>query len=385
MSDENFRLSGGTTAPLTPDDITTSGVQVMTQGIGYPLRPVSNAPPAGTGGNVNSETVAIGSFMQFLPQGWEAGKAHPKGSTLANGEWTMVANKLTLDSPYPVPGGDQEFGTEPWTPATASDLSVVYSGHLYTINGPVWARKINVWVPLLTTDTNYRIVIVTQAPGKDPVTDVIDDPILTVAWKTVALSNKLLVTGTTVLVYIDALNSGASNQVTGGWSYSGQDNVAAPVIGGWNQNNARTIVRINKTDLDSTDRTAELLGITLNSTLQFADTSNVNAFDLYRVTADPPVDQGTYIEYQVVLQEEGEGGVPIGVTTLTATIPIAQATEFSQEVGAVPTYTVPVTAIGFLQFGGVDQVGDANKYGIDVEFESVDASQDWDVLSYTAL
>jgi hypothetical protein len=32
-------------------------------------------------------------------------------------------------------------------------------------------------------------------------------------------------------------------------------------------------------------------------------------------------------------------------------------------------------AIGFLQFDGIGQVGDANKYGIDVEFESVDASE----------
>ena len=104
-----------------------------------------------------------------------------------------------------------------------------------------------------------------------------------------------------------------------------------------------------------------------------------------QVELDIPVDGGTFWTYEVVLQEQGEGGVPTGVTTMTATVPIAQATQYSQEVGAVPGYTVPVTAIGFLQFDGVDQVGDANKYGIDIEFESVDASEEWDVLSYTAL
>ena len=387
MTDVSFRLSGGVTPEYTVEEMRATGFQVIPQGIGYQDVPVSNVPSDELDESLNDETVAIGAFMQFMSEGWEAGKFYPRGSTLTNGEWTMVANTLTLDSPFPVPVGDNELGTEPWIPATQSDLSVVYPGHLYTINGPVWARTINVWVPQLTDDTNYRIVVVRTDPGKPPRTSVIDDPILTVgAWKTVALLNSLIAAGTQILVYIDALNSGADNQVTGGWSYAGQNNTGAPLAQQWNQNNSRTIVRVDKTDLDGTDRTSELMGIGINSTLVFADTDNPNAFDQYRVTSEPPIDQGTYIEYAVVLQEQGEGGVPIGVTTMTATVPIAQATEYSEEVGVVPTYTgPPVTAIGFLQFDGVDQVGDANKYGIDVEFESVDASPDWDVLSYNAL
>ena len=243
MTDVSFRLSGGVTPEYTVEEMRATGIQVIPQGIGYQDVPVSNVPSDELDDSLNDETVAIGAFMQFMSQGWEAGKFYARGSTVTNGEWTMVANELTLDSPFPVPAGDQEFGTEPWTPATGSDLSVIYSGHLYTINGPVWARTLNVWVPQLTADTNYRIVIVRTDPGKDPRTTVLENPILTVgAWKSVALLNSLVAAGTQILVYIDALNSGADNQVTGGWSYSGQDNVAAPARGGWNQNNARSLV-----------------------------------------------------------------------------------------------------------------------------------------------
>ena len=322
--------------------------------------------------------------MQFMNQGWEAGKAHPRGSVVTDGEWTMVANGITLASPYPVPAGDDEFGVGAWVPVTQSDDSVVYSGHRYTVNGTVWAKKLNVWVTELTEFTKYRIVIVTQFPDKPPQTAILENPILTAnAWKTVALFNQLIPIGTTVLVYIDGLNSGGSNEVTGGWTYSGQDNTGPPARGAWNQNNARTIVRIDKFDLDGTDRTSELQGISINSTLQFADTDNASAFDLYRVKTDPPVDMGTYWQYEVVLQQQGEGGVSVGITSMKATIPIAQPTQYAQEVGVVPTYSgPPVVAEGFLQFDGVDQGGQANTYGIDVEFETTEYSEAWDILAY---
>jgi len=385
MTDTDFRISGSVSPDLSVEDIRESRVQTMHQGIGFRLRPVSNAPTQDSGDLINEETVASGSFMQFMSNGWEAGKYHPRGSVVTNGEWTMVANTITLTSPFPVPSGDNELALTGWTPTTQSDESVVYSGHRYTVGAEaVWARKLNVYVTELTGDTNYRIVIISQQPGKDPVTSVLEEPVLSLnAWTTVALIDTIIPAGTEILIYVDALNSGADQLVTGGWTFTGQNNNGAPVAQAWNVNNARTVLRIDKTDLDGTDRTSELLGFTVNTTVQFADTNNPSAFDLYRVTSEPPVDQGTYVQYAVILQDQGEGGVPNGTTTMTATIPIPLPTQYAEEVGAAPVYAGPdVTAEGFLQFGGVDQGGAANAYGIDVEFESVTASPDWDVLSY---
>ena len=70
---------------------------------------------------------------------------------------------------------------------------------------------------------------------------------------------------------------------------------------------------------------------------------------------------GGIAEPQTV-EELREAGVKEGTTTMTATVPQAQATEYAEEVGVVPTYAGPdVTVEGFLQFNGVDQGGAGNK------------------------
>lgn len=379
MSNTDWRLSGGIGEPLDPD--AEPQPQVMTQGLGFPLRPVSGVPPQGSGDDLSDENVAQGLFMTFMPNGYEEGKLFPAGSVVSDGTWQMIANTLTLDYPYPLLTDAANFGLPAYAPATQSDLSVVYSGHHYTFNETCYASELRVWVTQLTVDTNYRIVVVRISPTGAVSTTVIEEPVLSVgAWKTVALLNEIIRAGTKIQIFIDALNSGADNEVTGGWSYTGQSNNGAPAAQSWNVNNARTTLRIDKTDLDATDRTAELLGITVDSTIVFADTDNPSAFDQYRTTG-APVDQGTYISYTVVRQEQGEGGVPTGVTTMTATVPIPQATEYAETTGSVPVYTQDVDVIGFLQFNGVDQVGDANSYGIDIEIDGVTGSPDWTVFS----
>ena len=384
MTDVSFRLSGGVTPEYTVEESRELGFQVIPQGIGFQDVPVSNAPSEELGDALNSETMASGAFMQFMNQGWEEGKFHPRGSVVTNGLFTMVANILTLENPFPQPDGNPSFTLPAFTPTTQSNLSVIYSGHVWTFTENVLVKTLRVWVPQLTVDTNYRIVVVKSVLGSDPVTTVIDDPLMTAnQWTDIAFLNDLVVAGTTLAVFIDVLNSGGSNEVTGGWNYTGQDNIAAPAAQSWNQNNARTLLRIDKTDLDSADRTAELTGIITNSTIQFADTSNPNAFDIYRTTG-APVDQGTYIEYPVVLNSEGEGGVPVGTTTMTATVPIAQATEYAEELAGLadPAWA---TVAPILEFDGVDQAPAADTaFGVDLEAEITVFSEDWDVMSFNA-
>jgi len=122
----------------------------------------------------------------------------------------------------------------------------------------------------------------------------------------------------------------------------------------------------------------------VNSTIVFADTNNPNAFDQYRVTSEPPIDQGTYFEYAVVLQEQGEGGVPVGTTTMTATVPIAQATEYAEELTGLadPAWA---TVAPVLEFDGVAQSPAADTaFGVDLGAEITVFSEDWDVMSFNA-
>jgi hypothetical protein len=384
MTDVSFRISGGVTPEYTVEEMRESGIQVIPQGIGYQDVPVANVPSEELGEVLNPDTVAIGAFMQFMSQGWEEGKAHPRGSVVTNGIFSMVANKLTLAQPYPTPDGNPTFTLPAFTPTTQTDTSVIYSGHVWTFTESVLVKTLRIWVTQVTPDTNYRVVIVKSVLGSDPVTTVIEEPILTAGqWSNIAFLNDLVVAGTTLLVYIDGLNSGGSNEVTGGWTYNGQDNVSAPARGGWNQNNARTTLRIDKIDLDGTDRATELDGIIPDSVIVFADTDNPSAFDQYR-TKSAPVDSGTYVEYEVVLQEQGEGGVPLGTTTMTADVPIAQPTEYAEELAGLadPAWA---TVAPFREFNGVDQTPAADTaFGVDLEAEITVFSEDWDILSLNA-
>jgi hypothetical protein len=385
MTDVTFRISGAVSPELTPEVVNETGFQVVHHGIGYDRIPVSNTPPDELGDALNSETVATGLFMTYMDKGYEQGKYYPRGSVVSDGTWTMISLELNLDYPFPLLAGDINWGIATFVPTTESNLSTVYSGHIYTINETVYISALRIWITQITADTAYRIILKTTTPDGAEATQTIENPTLVPgAWATVALIDEILRAGTVLEVYIDALNSGADNVVTGGWTYTGQDNTAAPALQSWNHDNAQGIVRIDKTDLDGTDRTAELLGIGLNSTLVFADTDNPSAFYQYRTLTDPPIDQGTYIEYIVVLQEAGEGGAPIGTTTLTATVPIAQATEYAEQAAVIPVYTQDIDVVGTLRFSGVDQGGAANTYGVDLQIEGVTGSDKWNVFSYIA-
>ena len=381
MTDTQWRLSGAVGEPAAPED------QVFTQGIGFPLRPVDGVPPPDTGEIFNSENVAQGNFMQWLPQGWEEGKYHTRGSVVSNGQFAMIASQLTLEYPYPAPDGNPTYGLPSFAPATQSSNSVVYSGHDYVVTESVWARRLRVWVTQLTPDTNYRLVSVIQRPtDTSPTTQVAEEPVLIAgAWTVVAALNSILPAGTTIRLYIDALNSGADQIVTCGWRYDGRSQTVPPLLSGWNHDNSNTLVRIDKTDLDDTDRSSELAGITPDSTLVFANTATPSVFNQYRVTG-ALTDQGTYFEYPVVLQEQGEGGLASGVTTtLTANIPIPQPTEYAEQAATVPTPTW-ATVQGYLAYDGVEQpAGVNNSYGIDIECEASINPTEWDVFSVSSL
>ena len=382
MSNETgWKIAGG--IGLTPDPV-RAGQQVMLQGIGFPLRPVDNVPnevfPV-----IPNEIVAQGLFMQFMTNGFEQGLYYPKGSTLTNGVWTMVSNVLTNEYPYPEPDGNPEYSIPTFTPVTQNNSSVVYSGNQWTLTESVWVQEVRVWVTELTANTNYRIITVIQTPDGEPVTSIIDNPVLVEgAWKIIALMNRLLPTGTTILVYIDGLNSGGTTPVVGGWTYAGLNNNAAPALQSWNVRSEQNLLRIDKTDLDGTDRTTELLGMVAGTIIQFAQTNDTGLFAEYRVSLDP-TDQGTFISYVVTLEQSGGGGPAVGQTTsMTAEVPIPQPTEYAEQAAIKPTPSWG-TAEGFLQYNGVDQGGDSNTYGTDIQCEPAVIPSNWEILSYTPL
>jgi hypothetical protein len=376
MSDTRWRISGGLGVPDLPG-------QVMTQGLGFPLRPVDGVPAQDTGESLEGIAIAEGLFMQWMGS-FQAGLVYPEGSVVLDEGWTMIANVTTVTKPAPQPVGDPTWAL-PDVPAfiTESELAVIYSGHEYTFSEPGWIKALRVWAPELTPDTHYRVIIADVTDPNKIVTSIIDNAVLAEdAWQTVALSNQLIPAGTVMRVYLDALNSGADSAVNGGWTYNGTNNAGLPPVSGWNHSQQQNTLSISKTDLDSTDRESELLGMGPGTTIVFAETEDSNSSFSYRVNA-APIDNITYVTYAVELTATGPSGAPgIGTTTsMTAAVPVAQTTEYAEIAGSVPTPTW-ATVTGILEFNGVDQGGAAYSYGVDLEFDAAEINSEWDVVSF---
>ena len=363
------------------------GQQVITQGIGFPLRPVEGVPteqlPPIADGSVASTT-----NMQWAGD-WVNGQIYGAGFVTVDGYFQMIANKPTLDKPAPVPSeaptqapaGDPAFVTQ-------NDVAQVRSGHIYTFTTSGWARAIQVWVPTVTVDYAFRLIVIATPPGGAPVTTIqeLSNSSLTAgAWTTVTLANSIFIDGATLQITLETTNAGSTTQVTGGWGYTGVSQSAAPPAQAWNRDNQHLFVRIDKTDLDGTDRTAELLGITIGSTIQFVQTDNTLKSLDYRVEGSP-IDFPAYVQYITSLIGAGPAGGPdiLSVTTMTADVPVPAGTDYVDLAAVWPAgFPTWGTVVPTLQFDGVDQSPAADiAYGVALTFEPAAVSPDWDLLAY---
>lgn len=310
--------------------------------------------------------------------------SYKQGDTVRDGEWTMWANKDTVDRPAPQPNGNPLY-TLGDTPAFSelSVTNVVYSGQTYTFTESGWLKTIRVWIPELTSDTNYRFIIADITDPINPIIRVIEEPVLQEnAWSVIAIGESVVSAGTVLRVYIDALNSGSSTNVSGGWGYDGTGTVD-PASQRWSRAANNVTIQISKTDLDSVDRTTELLGITANTTLRFVDTVAPENNWEFRATGDA-VDIGTSVQVPVTVVG-ANGTIGIGdACTVDIDIPIAQPTKYSEIIDQWLVQPSFATVEGYLEIGGVPSVVPNNAYGVDIQFQPAYVSPDWDFVATSA-
>ena len=306
---------------------------------------------------------------------------YQKHDVVLDGLYLMLANKVTTDKAAP-----ENIGSPTWDlpeqPAWQdfSNLSVVGSGHDYVMTETVYLNSIRVWVPIVGSTIRYRIVTV--------VNGVVTQQDLTLLsanqWNIIGADSIIARAGDTVRVYLEALNEGAETIITGGWTRAPNDNALPPPPESWNMNVQRTILRIDNDDLNSISRRTELLSISVGSSIQFVETLvNVNSITFQ--TTGPPIDiSPDYVEYPVIVVEEGVALPTVGeATTMTAIVTGALATDF---VGIPAGWTgnEPIWAdvTSYLAFDGVDQGADpTNQYGISLLVQRINISDDWDFLA----
>lgn len=298
--------------------------------------------------------------------------------------WLMVANKDTGDRAAPMPSGDPVYSlpdTPVWT--YLANTSVVHSGTEFTFTEGGWLQRVRVWVPTLSSSTNYRFVIADITDPAVPLVRFIPEPILFEdEWTDIVINNYVVSAGTVLIAYVDALNSGSNSNITGGWEYDGTSQNSGPGNQGWNTTNQGSTVRIDKDDLDSVDRTTELLGVVPGSTILCSQTNDNDRYAEFLVLLDP-IDAGDYVQYAVVTTDAGDSLQTGQANTINIEVPIAQSTDYVTTPGYWSTNPPSFATVkGVLRFDGVAQTGVENDaFGIDVQFQKAYVSPDWDFMS----
>lgn len=302
--------------------------------------------------------------------------------------WLSSAKVDTNDSPA-VQAISAPAWTQPDAPqfASAQDQSSVSSGTLYDITQSGIIGGIRIYVPQVQQDVSYQVIISDETNPADIIAKVVPIPALEQnKWITVVLGNSYVAAGAKIRITLVSLNSNSGTSFQGGWTKGNNDNTLGPATKSWNKNTQNTVVRVDKTDLDDGDRSSELNSVIQGSIIKFSQTSDLTKFEEF-VVLKTPVDFPAYVEYSVSVQNIVNGGVNVGeTTTVDFDIPIPQFTQYYRDDFFWSANPITFgTATGFLEFNNVDQAGETDSaFGIDLNFQAVEYSDDWNFLAYTS-
>jgi len=300
--------------------------------------------------------------------------------------YTMYANKTTQDRAAPQPLGDPAFGL-PEIPLWAdfSNVSTVQAGHLYTFDETGYFRSLRVWVPEITANTEYKVVVVKNPQSANPEYTTIDllNPNVD-DWTLVSLDTILVLAGTDLLVYLDAVNSGGEQTWAYNWTRGSNENIVTPVSGEWNRNTQQSVLRINWLDAEAVPVDHRLeLQVVQGTIFEISEVGAPENFIWYRV-------QGAYTEnvdstsFPISIVDQGILEPTIGnPTQIRAVQPIPEATKF---VGITNYWAANQPVWGaissFLAFDGTDTgVPADNAYGVDMAFQRLSISDDWELVA----
>ena len=318
---------------------------------------------------------------------WVNGRLYPYQAMVNDSNWVMVANEQTYDRPAPqtIGGASWDIPIDPFPGAEQTHSGVVLSGHEYTFTQGGWFLGIEVHIPAVTTNTTYRILVENLDTGGALTVEGVE---LTAGqWNKIVLDTAIIPNGSRRRVLLYALESGSDTLVTGGWDRSANSNGIGtnPLTGGWGTRNNQTHVRIHKTDLDSTDRSTELLGVVPGSTITITNTLDTSQSMSWTVNGDP-TDEITHVGFDAVTYDgSGIGGQPpVGATcTVSIVVPVPQPTRYNELASNWPTNNPSWATIeGHLEYDGVEQAGkETSAFGVRVAFQPAYISDDWDVVT----
>jgi len=300
-----------------------------------------------------------------------------------DGAYTMIANKQTNDKPAPAPAGALTWlvpDNPVWNPLQYTGMVFAGVRVLPPADRFFEMSEFRVWLPNVSPDAHYQVVIIDLITGLFEISTVFDGDILPVpGWLAVNVDPQFISEGDDFVIGLATANSAADTLYNHPWVYEGTSQTATPAAGNWNRDNQHLIVRISKTDDDATDRSAELAAVIPGSIIRPTSEADLGAFWEYE-TVGAGIDQGTYYEFNVTLVSSGGAGPPVAQRCqVYFEVPVPLPADY---VELVNHWAASPNLQGYIQFDSI-LGGTLNEdaYGVDVQLQEFTASDDWDLVA----
>jgi len=299
---------------------------------------------------------------------WAAG-TYNINDVVRDGDWTMVANKTTTERPAPQLVGDPIY----LFPGTLNGVgspsaSQVIVGQRYT---PPVDKLITGFRIYTDAGQKYGVYIVTDPTGTPQFNQVASFTATTTGWVAINTSNVFIDAGEAfdLIATINPDNTPTNTNAT--YVYTTPQNTAVPLAGQIiHANNAIDELWISTTDNNATDRSALLASLKLGDVIVSEGQSwtvqgNTNAGTYHIIQVVPTIQlvvDGTFtFQFQVY---------PV------ATILRQQATD---EWPGDPE----VSGLLAVDTGYDTIVPDDNQYNVDIQYQDIRFSDDWDILAFS--
>jgi hypothetical protein len=348
----------------------SSHLQDLSDRVGGPENP--EGPPVYTGINVRW----MGDWIQ---------QQYYQGDQVFDEGWLTIANKDTQDRAAPQPTGVPQW-LLPTNPAWTSQFytGVVYSGiEILIPDGQISSvLELRVWVPDVSANAHYRVIVYDVNTGQTTAgPPFLGTVLLNPGWYPVLIQGSFLRGGENVGIVVESYNSAATTDFNFPWVYTGTSQTNAdPGSGNWNRDNQHTVIRLNNTDADAGDQSANLALVTPGTIIRAqVEGDPTNYWEYSVVTATNEV--GWYSYSVTLVNSSGVGPAPLDRCDMQFQVPVHASTEYVQ---IVDEYLNDPIISGFIAFDDIGTlIVNDNAYGIDVQYQNYIASDDWDIQAYS--
>ena len=311
---------------------------------------------------------------------WNPATAYTAQQMVTSGSLIAIANAANSNTnPVPLPISDSVFelaDSPSFTSLTAQPY--IYSGiRVSSYTGIFQLSEIRVWIPDVSSDALYRVVILNNS---DQTLEVLEgftgDTVGTIGWHVISKFKRLLEGGSYTFYLISSKKSGTTS-FNHNWNRLAISNTDVdPASTNLTNNGLQTKLRINNSDSTSTDRASDLALIVPGSTVK-VETSATRYYE-YEVVKS--TSQTGWYDYDVVLIATGSGGGPTAsLVTVTATNRTAIPADY---VKITNHFSGSSVYDGYLKIGTGGDSFDNNAYNLDLKIQKYETSTSWDVIVY---